>query len=137
MTREPLARRVAAAYLLTDQAYALSIARFRSTTRAPVLRWWYYMGAAAALWVSWQIATVTGFVVGGAVPDAIPLGFAVPMAFLSLLAPAISDRPTLAAALVAGSVSVAGAQLPANLGMPLAAASGVAVGTLLARRCST
>lgn len=134
MTREPLRRRIPAAYLLTDQAYALAIARFRAPGRPAVERWWYFIGAAVALWASWQVATVVGFVVGGAVPDAIPLGYAVPMAFLSLLAPAVTDRPTLAAALVAAGVAVAGAGLPANLGMPLGAGLGVVVGTLLATR---
>lgn len=137
MTREPLGRRVLASYLLTDQAYALSVARFRSTARPAVQRWWYYIGAAAALWITWQSGTVIGFVVGGVVPDTIPLSFAVPMAFLALLAPAVSDRPTLGAAIVAGAVAVAGAELPANLGMPLAAASGVVVGTVLARVTSS
>ncbi len=136
MTREPLWRRVIASYVLTDQAYALSVSRFRSVNR-PVERWWYYLGAALGLWGLWQVGTVVGFVVGGAIPDAVPLGFAVPMAFLSLLAPAVADRPTVAAAVTAGVVAVAGAGLPANLGMPLGALSGVAVGTLLARHLAT
>jgi len=68
--------RAGLAYVLTDQAYALSVAEFeRNPERS---RWRYYLGAAATLWVVWQIATVVGVVVGASVPDAWGLTFAVP-----------------------------------------------------------
>jgi predicted branched-subunit amino acid permease len=136
MTDQPLGRRTLAAYLLTDQAYALSVGRYQQEggPREPVDRWWFYLGTAVVLWTVWQITTVLGVVVGGAVPEQVPLGFAVPLTFLCLLVPSVTDRPTLAAALVGGGVAVAAAPLPANLGMPLGAAAGVLVGYLLSRR---
>jgi 4-azaleucine resistance transporter AzlC len=136
MTDQSARRRWVAAYLLTDQAYALSLARYQQQDRlrAAVDRFWFYLGTALVLWVVWQITTVIGVVVGGQVPDAVPLGFAVPLTFLCLLVPTVTDRPTLAAALVGGGVALAAAPLPANLGMPLGAAAGVAVGYALSRR---
>ena len=144
LSAEPRPRRALAAYLLTDQAFALSVARFaerdsldqRSGSAASGTdggRWWFYLGAAVPLWVTWQATTVAGVVVGDAVPEAVPLGFAVPMVFISLVVPSITDRPTLAAGLSAAVVAVVGAPLPAKLGMPLAALTGVAVGWALAR----
>jgi predicted branched-subunit amino acid permease len=134
MTAEPTGRRVLGAYLLTDQAYALSVTRYEAEDpRTAVDRWWFYLGAALLLWVTWQIATVLGVAVGAAVPEQVPLGFAVPLTFLCLLVPSVTDRPTLAAALVGGGVAVAAAPLPANLGMPLGAVAGVAVGFALSR----
>lgn len=130
---QPPRRRVLAAYLLTDQAYAVSVSRFRSQPQAAG-RLRFFLGAAVSLWVTWQLATVGGVALGDAVPETVPLGFAVPLAFVSLLVPGITDRPALAAAGSAGVVAVVAAPLPANLGMPAAALTGVGVGWWLARR---
>ena len=125
--------RLRAAYLLTDQAYAISIMEFRRRDWAPRQRLAVYLGAGISLWVTWQVSTVVGAIGGGAVPDSVPLGFAVPLAFLSLLVPAMTDRPTVVAAVVGGTVATLGVDLPSNLGMPLGAVSGVLAGWLLAR----
>lgn len=124
---EPLARRAAMAYLLTDQAYAVTITRLDDD---PPLsqRWAFYMGGAAALWAGWQVYTVLGAAAGAVVPAELPLGFAIPLVFAALLVPAVTDRPTLAAAVVSALVAVLAGGLPANIGLLLAAASGIAAG---------
>lgn len=126
LAREPLPRRLGAAYLLVDQVYALCIARFVAEPDLPRLP--YYLGTGLPLWVNWVAWTAVGAIAGAAVPDAIPLGFAVPLVFLALLVPAMHDRPTIAAGVAAGVVATVAAPLPANLGMPLAAVTGIAVG---------
>lgn len=113
------------AYILTDQAYALSIARFR---RSDPDRRAYYLGVAVTLWVVWQIATVAGVVVGTGVPDAWGLEFAVPLVFLALLVPAMEDRTTSMAAAVGGAVALATGGLALNLGLLVGATAGVAAG---------
>ena len=120
--------RAGLAYLLTDQAYAISVAEFEANPGRS--RWRYYLGAAGALWVVWQIGTVVGVVVGAGVPDAWGLTFAVPLVFLALLVPAMKDRPTTAAAVAAGAVTVVAGGLPLNLGLLTGAVSGIAVGLL-------
>lgn len=125
-------RRLLGAYLLTDQAYAVSIARFRSPLD-PGGRWRFFLGAAGVMWLVWQASTVLGALVGGAVPSEVPLSFAVPMAFLALAVPNITDRPTLVAAVVSAVVAVAAAPLGTGA-FPLAALSGIAVGSALALR---
>lgn len=127
----PLHRRAVGAYLLTDQAYAVSIVRFREPL-PPGDRYAFYMGAALTLWVPWQLSTVTGVLVGASLPDSVPLGFAVPLMFLALLVPAVTDRPTLAAAVTSATVATLGAGLPSNLGMLVGALLGIAVGTVVA-----
>jgi predicted branched-subunit amino acid permease len=82
--------------------------------------------------VVWQLATAVGVIAGGAVPPAIPLGFALPLAFISLLVPTLTDRPAVVAALSAAVVAVVAAPLPANAGMPLAALVGITVGWIVA-----
>ena len=66
----------------------------------------YYFGAALLLWANWQVCTIIGILIGSAVPDSLPLDFAVPLVFLVLLVPAISSRPAAVAAIVGGLVAL-------------------------------
>jgi len=111
------------AYLLTDQAYALSIVTYRSDEG--VDRRAYYLGVAATLWGAWQVATVAGFLLGTGIPDAWGLEFAVPLVFLAVLVPAIENGPGVVAAVVAGVVAVVGADLPLNVGLLVGAVAGI------------
>ncbi|WP_254537424.1 AzlC family ABC transporter permease [Halomarina litorea] len=136
MDRLGLARRFPLAYLLTDQAYALSVARFEEVDRESrdVSRPWYYLGTAAPLWVVWQICTVVGAVAGASVPESVPLGFAVPLTFLAVLVPALKGRSTGTAAVVGGCVALALTWLPFNLGLLAGATAGIAGGAVAERR---
>lgn len=137
LAHEPLARRGLAAYLMTDQAYAVSLARYTDPYAESLperARLPYYAGAGVTLWVPWQLCTVVGAVVGGRIPDDVPVEFVIPLVFLSLLPPAVTDRPAVLAAVVAAAVATAGVGWPANLGMLLGALSGVAAGTVAALR---
>jgi len=116
LTHVPLRRRLLMAYVLTDQAYAVSITRWgEDTGRAPSggpvpdleRRVPFYLGAAFLLWINWQIVTILGIVIGNAVPESLPLDFAVPLVFLVLLIPAITTRPAAVAAFVGGGIAVA------------------------------
>ncbi|WP_418279998.1 AzlC family ABC transporter permease [Halorubrum sp. DTA98] len=120
--------RAALAYLLTDQAYALSVAEFADDERRD--RRWYYVGAGGAIWAVWVVGTVVGVVVGTGVPESLGLTFAIPLVFLALLVPAMKDRPTTAAAAVGGAVTVAVAGLPYNLALPIGASVGVVAGLI-------
>ena len=134
LATEPFWRRMAAAYLLTDQAYAVSITRWSAGPdggrRLP-----YYLGAGGLLWAAWQVATVAGILVGSAVPDELPLDFAVPLVFLVLLVPTVSDRPSLVAALVGGTAAVLAAELGAGpLAVIVGSLTGIAAGAAVDAR---
>jgi predicted branched-subunit amino acid permease len=123
------------AYLLTDQAYAVSLARFdagaddgASGADAPAEKRAFYLGIAATLWAVWQIGTAAGIALGAGVPDRWGLEFAVPLVFLAVLVPALVDRATVAAGVVGGGVALAGAGLPLNLGLLAGASVGIAAG---------
>lgn len=132
MAEEPARRRAVTAYLLTDQAYATTMARLAEEPGF-VHRFAYYVGGALPLCLAWQVYTVAGTVAGSAIPEDVPIGFAIPLVFAGLLVPAVSDRPTLAAAVSSAVVATAAAGLPANLGLLLAILTGVAVGWSVAR----
>lgn len=118
--------KAALAYLLTDQAYAVSVVEFKSDEETS--RRWYYLGVAVPLWVTWQAATIVGVLLGARLPPGLHLEFAVPLVFLAVLVPAITDRPTGAAAVVGGTVAVAANGLPYNLGLIAAAVVGIGAG---------
>lgn len=119
--------RVGLATILVDQAYALSILRYDSP-RTPAHKALFYVGAALPLWLTWQSGSAVGYFVGAAIPPAWGLEFTIPLSFLALLVPAIKDRPSLVAAVVAAVVAVGASPLPFNLALPLAACSGIAAG---------
>jgi len=137
----PLRRRLLMAYLLTDQAYAVSISRWTREAdeeaaggaiasgldhKVP-----YYVGAAALLWANWQVCTVVGVLIGSAVPDSLPLDFAVPLVFLVLLVPAISSRPAAVAAVVGGLVALLAHEAGGgHLAVLVGALGGIAAGAL-------
>jgi len=114
------------AYVLTDQAYAISIADYRSASTTDRVA--YYLGVALTLWVVWQVTTVLGVVLGTGVPDAWGLEFAVPLVFLALLVPAMEDGPTTVAGILGGTVAVVATGLPLNLGLLVGATVGIAAG---------
>lgn len=127
-------RRWLGAYILTDQAYALSVADFRDTDRGTHGRITFYFGAAAGLWVIWQIGTIVGALLGATVPAGLSLEFAVPLTFMALVFPAIEGRPTATAAAVAAAIAVLAAPLPFNLGLLTAAFTGIGAGVLIEHR---
>lgn len=140
LAQVPLRRRLFMAYLLTDQAYAISITRWSAEpdaapdgTAAPdsERRVPYYLGGALLLWVNWQIVTVIGLLVGNAVPASLPLDFAVPLVFLVLLVPAITSKPAAVAALAGGGAAVLAHEAGAgHLSVPIGALSGIVAGAV-------
>ncbi|HEY4689906.1 MAG TPA: AzlC family ABC transporter permease [Anaerolineae bacterium] len=125
------------AYLLTDEAYAVTVMHYNQTDdRAEYQphRHWYYLGAGITLWITWQVSTAVGIRIRAAVPDSWSLDFALALTFIALVAPALRDRPSIAAAVSAGVVAVIGAGLPYKLGLMAAALTGIGVGLWLETR---
>jgi predicted branched-subunit amino acid permease len=97
-------------------------------------RLWFYLGAALTLWGAWQVSTVVGALVGNAVPEDVPLGFAVPLVFLVLLVPTVTDRPSVVAAVVGGGAAVASGALGAGpLAVMIGAVCGIVAGAVVDR----
>lgn len=118
-------------YLLTDQAFVVSVARFQRGYRVE-LKGWYYLGTAFSIWIVWQIAAA-GIFLGSQIPASWSLDFAVPLIFMSMLVPALKDRPSKTAAIASGITIILAASLPLNLGLIAASASGILVGFLTER----
>lgn len=116
----------AIAYLLTDQAFALTILRRGANPRQPHLHW-FYLGLAGATWVCWQLATIAGILLGSLVPASWSLDFIVPLTFIAMLVPLLTGRAMVLAAVTGGSAAVV-LVLPLQLNLIVAALLGVAAG---------
>lgn len=123
-------RKAVGGYILTDQAFALSIVRFGERDEGLDERFAFYLGTSVALWTTWQVSSLIGVVVGTGVPESWALDFAIPLVFMALLFPAIKDRADAVAAISAGAAAVAFFGLPLNLGLLAAAVVGLTAGTI-------
>ena len=103
----PRAERAAMAHFLTDEAFALSITHLRRVARRD--RWGYWFAAIVTTFIPWNIATLAGVVVGGAVPDPSRFGLDVvfPAAMAGIAVALVSGRREAVAAIVGGVVGVA------------------------------
>jgi len=125
----PRRKRALVAYLLTDQAFAVSITRWRDDPPDVDRRFAYYLGAGVSLWIVWLLSTVVGGLVGNAVPESAQLDFAVPLVFLVLLVPTLINRSAVVAALVGGTAAVVGAEAGAgHLSILVGAVAGILAG---------
>jgi branched chain amino acid efflux pump len=123
------------AYLLTDEAYAVTITHYNAPG-SPSLpdgdvgkKHYYFLGAGLALWGSWQISTAVGIFLGAQVPASWSLDFTLALTFIALVVPNIKDRASAAAALAAGMIAILAYGLPYKLGLIAAALIGIIVGT--------
>ena len=115
------------AYLLTDQSFGLTIVHHtRHPDRQADLRW-FYLGVAGATWLSWQLATIAGILLGSLVPPSWSLDFIVPLTFIAMVVPLLGDRAMQLSA-AAGALASVLLILPLKLNLIGAALIGVAVG---------
>ena len=121
-----LFRRLFGSYILSDQAYGLTMVDQR--TREGGTSVYFYFGAAATMWGVYQLGACLGAVLGETIPARFELGFALPLTFSVLVVPLL-DRPQFrAAALTAAVVAVLGSGWPHNLGFFAGALAGIAAG---------
>lgn len=114
-------------YLLTDEAYAVTITHY-NREGCDGNQHWYFLGAGLGLWTCWQVSTAAGIFLGAVIPAGWSLDFALPLTFIALVVPALRDRAGLAAALVGGVAAVLTFSLPYRLGIIVAALAGVVAG---------
>ena len=129
LQNEPLPRKAPFAYILSDQAFGVTMSHF--TGEIPANPAWYFYGSAAIVWATWQVSSVAGALLGTLVPASWGLDFAFPLSFMALMFAALKDRPAVLAALVGGLVAVLAKGLPYNLGLVLAALLGIGTGMMV------
>ena len=76
--------KIGLSYILTDQAFAVSNEYFKKNKKDK-FKHYYLLGAGVTLWITWQITTVIGILLGSVVPEELGLTFTIPLTFLALL----------------------------------------------------
>ncbi|MEM7343668.1 MAG: AzlC family ABC transporter permease [Chloroflexota bacterium] len=120
------------AFFLTDEAFVVVIARYEQSDRS-INKHWYYLGAAVAMYINWQIWTFVGLTVGQLFPNiaAWGLDFAMPVTFIGMIIPYLISWPMVSAVVVAGLVSMLAYELPHQLGLMVATIAGIVTGLFL------
>ena len=116
LARLSLAQRLAAGFVLTDEAFAMATGYSRRGGR----RVRYYATFAVALYIVWIITTIAGVLLGDAIgePRRFGIDFAITATFLAIVVLGVRRRDEALVALVAGGIAGA---------LALAGASTVAV----------
>ncbi len=118
------------AYLLTDEAYAVTISHYQQPGD-DTHRQWYFLGAGLALWTTWQLSTAAGIFLGGHIPVSWSLDFASTLTFIALVVPTLKDSTSTTVALIAALTALLVIALPLKLGIAVAALVGIAFGLML------
>jgi 4-azaleucine resistance transporter AzlC len=94
------------AHFLTDEAFALTAAHFHRLGVPDALGYW--IAAAIGVYIPWNLATIAGVLLGGAIPDPTRLGLDVvfPAAMAGLAVGLITGRRELVAAGAGGVLGV-------------------------------
>jgi 4-azaleucine resistance transporter AzlC len=132
MRAVPRARRTLMAHVLTDEAFALSIAHFQRLGYTDERGYW--IGAIAVTFIPWNLASLAGVLVGGSIPDPARFGIDVifPCAMIGLAVGLMTGRRELVAAGVGAAIGVVGALLTSSsIGIILGGLVGPAVGLLV------
>lgn len=120
------------AYLLTDEAYAMTIIRYQQDKRDEAnQKHYYFLGTGVLLWTVWQVSTAVGIFLGTQVPPGWQLDFTLALTFIGLVVPTLKDKPHVASAAAAAMVAVLTFSWPYKLGLVAAALSGIFVGVIL------
>ncbi|MCK0126170.1 AzlC family ABC transporter permease [Gelidibacter sp. F2691] len=125
----PIWQRGLVAYLMVDQAYALSQIKFEMERDLTVSeRVGYYLGTVAPLAPFWYGASYLGAVAGAQVPPELALDFALPITFLAMIAPALRTFAHVASAGTSVLLALVMAWMPYGTGLLVAAFGAMIVG---------
>lgn len=124
----PIAVRIVAAHLLTDEAYALSLAHFRRLGRTDM--WGYWFSGIVVTFIPWNLATLAGVLVGGelAEPERYGIDVIFPAAMVGLAAGLVAGRRELVAAFAGAAIGVVAA---VAAGPPVGIIAGGVIGPLV------
>ncbi len=120
-------------YFMVDEVYATAWKRHQEQPFTPQEFRAYFLGAGVSLVTVWWLTTCIGAALGDVLPENVTdaLGFTLPLIFTSIVISLLVTRPALFAALSAGVAGIIFAPMPNKLGLLVAAAIGILVGSLM------
>ena len=128
----PLKWRIILGYLLTDEAYAVSIRKFMNE---PLNRFLHFhlLGTGITLFLSWQISTLTGVLLGGGLPQFLNLQFIIPLTFIAIITPMVKSFSTLLVVLGSGISALIFKNLQMDFWIILSACVGIILGIVTSK----
>jgi 4-azaleucine resistance transporter AzlC len=131
----PIWKRGIIAYLLVDQSYAISVMKYEDTPDMTVQeKTSYFFGVIVPIFPMWYAGTWLGAVAGKQIPPEWALDFAVPVAFIALVAPALKTGAHITAAAVSVIAVLVFSWMPYNTGLLVAGVLAMAAGAEVERR---
>jgi len=129
--RTSVARRLAAAFVLTDEAFAMAIGWFRRGRTELA----YYATFAVTLYIGWNAATIVGMLVGPSIgePRRFGVDFAITATFIAIVVLGVRRRSDALVAVAAALIAAALASLGASVVAVLTAGALAPLLALLAR----
>ena len=124
--------RLLLAYLLTDEAYAVSIRKFNNDPNNEFLHY-HLLGTGLTLFIIWQISTLTGIILGHELPQFLELQFIIPLTFIAIIIPMINSISFICAALSSATTALIFKNLDLNLWILASASIGLIVGVTVSR----
>lgn len=127
--------RLILAYFLVDQSYAMSINHYENHPEMTLSeKLAYFAGVSTPICPLWFGFSYVGAIVGDAIPANYSIDFVLPIAFLSMVAPALRTSAHIAAAFTSILLALALYWVPLNLGLLIAAIIAMMVGAEVERR---
>ena len=131
----PFWTRAFVAYAILDHSFALADQKFQNEPDMSLSRKLsFYFGATSLVAVIWVVGTGFGAWLGAQIPDWLALDFAMPIAFIALVAPALRSLPHVSATFTAATLSLLLAPVPYGLGLIISALVALLLGAEMERR---
>lgn len=131
----PLWKRACAAYLLVDQSFTVAVTEYETRTgMTTAQKYAFFFGAISPIVPVWYISCLVGALLGQEIPPGYALDFAIPIAFVAIIAPGLRTLAHVAAALVAVTLSLLLAWMPYSAGVIVAGMAGMTAGAEVERR---
>jgi len=127
-----LSWRLLLAYLLTDEAYAVSIRKFINEPSNQFLHY-HLLGTGLTLFITWQISTLSGIMIGGNFPQFLDLQFIIPLTFIAIVVPMINSISIFCGAVSSGISALIFSNLDLNFWIIISAIVGLIIGTITSR----
>ncbi len=128
-----LLTKLSAAYLLTDQNYAVMSANqdhLKSSTETIK----FFFGSSLCMILTWNTGVILGFVFGNFAPTSWALDYAVPLSFVALVIPSLKNNKYVMVAGFSSISSIVLTNLPFNLGLICTAVLAISLGAYLTKK---
>lgn len=128
----PILRRLLITYNVGDQCFVLSQNKFEDEASwTQVMKSQYFFGVAIVIYTVWFVFSMLGFYFGTLIPTQYDISFALPLAFIALIAPSIKSLPHLIAALVSVLGTLFLSFVPYNLGLLISGIAAIIIAAQL------